>query len=289
MAVRDGVATPLFDAPARGAVSPSPSLLVETRACGLGEWQTRAIPGQVLTMFLRPGAVLHAAGRGPVSRIPIAARSVVFSLRQREESLRWLLPAEIISIGLDDAMLAQAAQARGDDDRFELLAHPGVRDERLESLLYALYLEQAGGYAAGRLFVDGIEQAVCALLVGRYNAYAPRPVASQGGLPSWCARRVADYIEAHLDRPISLPDLAACAGFSQAHFSRLFHTSFGAAPHQFVLRRRMARARELLLQRRHSVLEIALACGFQNAQHFSRTFHRLTGVPPSRFRHDDAP
>lgn len=283
MALREGMATPLFDTQPIGQVSPSPTLLVETHKLPPGDWQSHAIPQQVLTMFLRPGAMLHAQENGPVRRIELSTKSLALSLRACQESIQWLAPAHCISVTLDDAVMAQAAASLLDGRSFEARPAPGIRDPMLTMLMHTLQLEQAHGYSSGRLFTDGIEQALCARLISQHGLRVP-PASRQAGLPAWQMRRITDYIQANLAQPIPLSDLAACANYSPAHFSRLFQASFQATPHQYVLQLRIAHAKLLLRQRQYAVIEIGLLCGFTNAQHFSRTFLRLAGVTPSAYR-----
>ena len=75
------------------------------------------------------------------------------------------------------------------------------------------------------------------------------------------ARRVREYIENHLERPLLLADLAAQAGLSEYHFARMFKHATGLAPHQFVMRARLQRAERLLRHSQQPITEIALACG----------------------------
>jgi AraC family transcriptional regulator len=95
---------------------------------------------------------------------------------------------------------------------------------------------------------------------------------------------VTDYIEAHLADTIRLQDLAEIAGVSSFQLVRRFKESKGQPPHQFLLRRRIERAREMLRQSDKTILEVALSCGFSSQSHFSAVFRTLTGLTPRRFR-----
>ncbi len=64
----------------------------------------------------------------------------------------------------------------------------------------------------------------------------------------------------------------------------MFRQSMGVAPHQFVMQRRMARAKALLLSSNRSLTDIALACGFNSASHFSNRFKAAKGITPSQLR-----
>jgi len=97
-------------------------------------------------------------------------------------------------------------------------------------------------------------------------------------------RNVLAYIDASLAQPLTLADLAAEAALSEFHFARMFRQSMGVAPHQFVMQRRMIRAKALLLHSNQSLTSIALACGFNSASHFSNRFKAAIGLTPSQLR-----
>lgn len=105
-----------------------------------------------------------------------------------------------------------------------------------------------------------------------------------GGLAPVALRNVLEYIESHLGEPLLLCDLAAQVSLSEYHFARMFRQSMGVAPHQFVMQRRMARAKALLLSSTRSLTDIALACGFNSASHFSNRFKAAKGITPSQLR-----
>ena len=106
----------------------------------------------------------------------------------------------------------------------------------------------------------------------------------KGGLAPHLRRRLAEYIEQHLDQPLSLGELAQLAALSEYHFVRMFRTSFGLPPHRYVLQRRLLRARQLLQHSRLPLGEIALACGFASASHFSNRFRAAFGAAPGLLR-----
>jgi AraC family transcriptional regulator len=88
-----------------------------------------------------------------------------------------------------------------------------------------------------------------------------------------------------LGQPIKLRELAALAGVSVRHFERAFRQSTGSPPHAYVMKRRLHRARDLLVnQAKLSVDQIALRLGFSSSSHFSSAFRRQTGRTPTEFR-----
>jgi AraC-like DNA-binding protein len=98
-------------------------------------------------------------------------------------------------------------------------------------------------------------------------------------------RRVVDHIRANLDKELTVSELAEVAGFSRAHFSRVFAASEGLPPAAFVLQERMRRAARLLTS--HSLLpikEIANLCGIDEPNYFAKVFRRFFGTSPTEFR-----
>src|SRR5262249_20877164 len=96
--------------------------------------------------------------------------------------------------------------------------------------------------------------------------------------------RLREYIEAHIDSPLRVVVLSAIAGKSAAHFSRGFRQSFGTSPHAYVMERRLARARELLVHSELSICEIAALTGRADQAHLTRRFRVAVGMTPSRYR-----
>jgi AraC family transcriptional regulator len=94
-----------------------------------------------------------------------------------------------------------------------------------------------------------------------------------------------EYIEEHLDAELTLDHLAGVAHLSPYHFARLFKNSTGLPPHQYVIARRVERAKDLLRGKdRFPLVDIAAEVGFSSQSHFTRHFKRLVGVTPKHFR-----
>lgn len=92
------------------------------------------------------------------------------------------------------------------------------------------------------------------------------------------------YIEAHLGEHLTLPEIAEAVEVSPYHFAHVFKRHVGVAPHQYVMRRRIERAKDLLLLTDLPIAAIALEVGCANQSHFSDLFHRATGVTPHVYR-----
>lgn len=106
----------------------------------------------------------------------------------------------------------------------------------------------------------------------------------KGGLAAHQRRLLVEYIDGRLDQPLSLGELAGLCALSEYHFARMFRQSFGLPPHQYVLARRLERARVLLRSSVQPLGEIALACGFASASHFTNRFRQVLGGTPGEYR-----
>ena len=106
----------------------------------------------------------------------------------------------------------------------------------------------------------------------------------RGGLPPRALQRVLDYIEAHLQKNISVQALAEIAGLSKFHFVRTFKQSKGLTPHDYMVLCRVKRAQHLLSGTDLPLSEIALASGFSDQSHCARRFREQIGISPSQYR-----
>jgi serine phosphatase RsbU (regulator of sigma subunit)/AraC-like DNA-binding protein len=106
------------------------------------------------------------------------------------------------------------------------------------------------------------------------------------GLTPASVRRVTELVHEKIEDELSLDEMAESAGLSTGYFSQMFRKSTGETPHQFVLRLRVERAKEMLRVSDGRVLDVAVACGFKTQQHFARVFRRMCGVSPTEYRQE---
>lgn len=95
---------------------------------------------------------------------------------------------------------------------------------------------------------------------------------------------VATLMEANLQEPLALDELASYAGLSRRQLERLFQRYVGSPPLKYYLELRLIRARQLLKQTHMPITEVALACGFVSPPHFTKCYHDRFGHSPSRER-----
>ncbi len=162
---------------------------------------------------------------------------------------------------------------------------PGlIPDATTERLGRALLTASQTSYMLGPLYADCVGIAIVARLLSVVPNECGATARSCKGVVKWRLKRAIDYIEANIDEPISLADIAAAAGLTRMHFAAQFKVSTGLRPHEYLLRRRIERAQEMLLAAELSVVEIALSVGFQTQSHFTTTFARFVGQTPHAWR-----
>ena len=199
-------------------------------------------------------------------------------------------PSDTLEMFIDDGYLAAIAEAHeleypqlvptlGTHSRL-LLPHDPV------ALGIAHLLRRA---CIGSLELSDVEASTIAAKLAEV-VLTPEPIrtdgrqTSNGRLDGKTLTRVTDYIESQISGNIAVIDLAAIAGLSLFHFTRAFRNSIGMPPHQYVISRRLERAKILLISTDMIVQDIAWTLGFENLSHFRRKFHEQFGVTPARLR-----
>jgi AraC family transcriptional regulator len=135
-----------------------------------------------------------------------------------------------------------------------------------------------------QLFLEHVFLALGTHVAQTYGGLRPpsRPVA--GGLAPWQVKRAKEIFCAKLDSSVSLKDVARECGLSLSYFSRAFRRSLGVPPHTWLLQHRIEVAKEKLRDRRLSVAQVALACGFADQSHLTRVFTQVVGLSPAAWR-----
>jgi AraC family transcriptional regulator len=184
-------------------------------------------------------------------------------------------------LSLPPSLLDVVAEEQGFDSRHvEIRNRFQVRDPQLENIGWALKTEMESNYPSGRLYVESLAVSVASRLVSAYSSIA-RPMHQQaGGLGGRRLKQTLAYIEDNLSEDLSLSQLASIAGISASHFKTLFRESAGVPLHQYVIQRRIDRAKDLLMASKLSIAEIAFATGFSHQSHLARHMRRASGLSP---------
>ena len=177
-----------------------------------------------------------------------------------------------------------AEESEFDPRQIEIRNRFQSRDSQLENIAWALKAEMECGYPCGRLYLDSLGIAVAARLLHCHSSLSREPRKLTGRIPERRLKQVLAYIEDNLSQDLSLGNIAASAGLSPSHFKVLFRDSLGMPVHQYVIRRRVERAKNLLAGGKMSMSQIANETGFAHRSHLARHMRRILGVSPTVLR-----
>ena len=233
--------------------------------------------GPSVEVACRRGGYRHrgTAVHGDIDIIPAGTPSV-WEIKEKDTAFVLSLSPELLSLAAQEIEL--------DPSRLEIRNRFQVRDPQLENIGWALKAEMESGYPCGRLYLESLAVSVAARLVRCHNSRFPEPRAGSGRLSDRRLRQVLSYIEDNLGQSISLGDIAAVAGLSVSHFKGLFRESVGTPVHQYLIRRRVERAKGLLGDGEMPISQIALETGFAHQSHLARHMRRVLGISPKALR-----
>ncbi|NJO53116.1 MAG: helix-turn-helix transcriptional regulator [Leptolyngbyaceae cyanobacterium RM2_2_4] len=182
-------------------------------------------------------------------------------------------------------MIKQAAEASDIDvDRLNLVNCFGRQDLQLHHIAMMLLAELQSDSIMGQLYVESLTQVLVIHLLRHYSIFT-QPITSENrSLTHTRLHQAIDYIHTHLDRDLSLAEIAGAINITPTYFATLFKRATGLSPHQYVIQQRVERAKSLLSKTDLAIADIALQVGFSNQSHLTRHFKRLIGVTPGQVR-----
>ena len=173
------------------------------------------------------------------------------------------------------------------DGRVRVIPGLGVIDPLLEQIALRLRDELYDASPATTLYVDHLARAAAAQLIHAHSTVRLKSSAPErkSGLSERQRQRALEYIETHLGRDPSLAEVAGVTGLSPVYFARQFKRAVGIAPHQYLTRRRVERAKHLLGAAADlPIAAIAIDCGFCHQEHLTRVFRKHCGTTPGAYR-----
>jgi len=176
----------------------------------------------------------------------------------------------------------------GDPSDLDIVPRFGDTDPLIEHLMLAVRAALRDDDPAATAYVDYLGRAIAACLLRQHSSVSVSRQHYHSGevMADNRLNRALEFIEASLAQPVDLPAMADAAGLSASHFARQFRATMGTAPHQYLVQRRVERARRRLEGSDESVAEIAFECGFANQEHLTRMFKRVYGITPGAYRKD---
>jgi AraC family transcriptional regulator len=290
-----GAQTPRVEVVQSGKVIP----IVATRPLLASGWDGVALEAHVTgpcdhpdhehpTHFLQlqsKGPVRYRWTTGNFTRVAIAEPGTLFLCpRGSRDRVEWEGPTDRVMVSLEHPIITKALEETAAQNDVELLQSFEMHDRHIASIVMALRADLEDGSPAGHLYGESLITALAVYLQKRYGVFRPRTTEFRGGMPGARLKRVLEFIDGNLSEDISLSALAGVAGMGPHYFSALFKCSTGLSPHQYVLRRKIERAKQHLRDPKISVVQITAIMGFADQSYFTKVFRRVVGVTPSAFR-----
>jgi AraC family transcriptional regulator len=199
------------------------------------------------------------------------------------QTFRWDRETEFLQLYLEPKLLKLINEELCGSDCVELIPQlTSFLDPLIHNIGLALKSALEIDGLGSRLYAESMANALAVHLLSRYST-RKLVVRHYRGLSQQQLKQVTDYINEYLDQDLSLAELAAVVQLSAYHFARLFKQSTGVSPHQYLIRCRVERAKQLLLKSDFTIAQIALAVGFASQPHLNYHFKRLEGMTPKTF------
>jgi AraC family transcriptional regulator len=192
-------------------------------------------------------------------------------------------PNRFLMVAFDPSFLSMAWRTMAKRGEIQLQPCSGVDDRLIEGICLELRRELEQGAPSGKLYSETLATSLAVHLATQYGVKTATAPEIEDHSCSRAVRQALEHINEHFTTDLSLGDIAKVAGLSPFHFTRVFKRQVGLSPYQFLLQRRIDRAKQLLLRQDRTIAAVALEVGFYDQSHFTNHFRRICGVTPRKF------
>jgi AraC family transcriptional regulator len=256
------------------------------RASTTWEYNAPALTHHRLILVTQPPQELELRFEEIKRHVPPPTGAILLVPAGTGGRVRWSGGFDWLHIYLDPALVARVAVEAFDLDPARLPVPPldDLGLPQLRAAMWAVDAEMTSGGAGGPLAAESLANLLAVLLIRHLSAPRRPECGRDGTLPRAKLRAVVEYVEEHLDASPTLSQMAVVARLSVYHFARQFKRATGVPPYQYVITRRVERAKDLLQGGDLPLAEVAAYVGFSDQSQFSHHFKRLVGVSPGQFR-----
>ena len=196
----------------------------------------------------------------------------------------WNTEAEFTILAIEPSFIKQIGEDFIDSDRIQLIPRfMSEQDLLIQGIFSTLRDELESSKIGASLLIDHLKTALVIQLLRQYCTTKPKLSSYEDGLPFLKLQQVKEYINEHLHRDLRLIELAAMVQVSPYYFLRLFKQSMGLTPDQYILQRRIEKAKFLLQHSKLGIAEVAIRVGFCDQSHLTQYFKRIVGMTPKQF------
>ena len=171
-------------------------------------------------------------------------------------------------------------------DTIELLPQRKARDTQIDHIAAAINYAVTDDLPLAPSYGENLGTALLARVIAAFGAY--KPAKARSGLSKKQLQSLSDYIDGHIDKPLTSAELAVLIGTSVPYFRILFRRTMGVPVHQYVIQRRVEKAKTLLWQGR-SISQAAAEAGFADQSHLARSTRRVIGLLPMEIMRQNKP
>ena len=198
----------------------------------------------------------------------------------------WESTDDYLKFAIEPAFLSQIA-VQNDclySDKIEIVPVLKNRDPILNALTMQFKKEMNNAEFGNIMYVESLANQLAIHILREYCAFPVVFKEYSGGLPSYKLKQAIEYIGDRLNEPIKVTDIAKLVDISQYYFCRLFNESTGVSPYQYVIRQRVAKAKDFLRNSKLPLSDIAFECGFSSQSQMTYHFRKCVGVTPKVYR-----
>jgi AraC family transcriptional regulator len=192
-------------------------------------------------------------------------------------------PGLPLSTSRDGAGEVTAIYLNAGPESNRILPQYWIQDPLIHAIGTALEDELSSPGPASASYAEALGAALVAHIFAKYSDPSFNRQTGRTQCKAQIARAL-DFIGRNLDREIMLDELAAVANMSKFHFAKSFRQAMGIAPHQYLVKLRVEKARKLLASQTLSVEEVAHRVGYADKGHFAAQFRKIVGISPNRYR-----
>ena len=196
----------------------------------------------------------------------------------------WNNSAKFGILAFEPLLLQQVGQDLVDSDRIKLIPKfMNKQDELITGIFLTLKDELESNKIGSDLLIDSLKTTLAIHVLRQYCTTKPKLASYKDSLSKSKLRQIKEYIHEHLDRNLTVIELAEIAQISPYHFIRLFKKATARTPHQYILQQRIEKARYLLQHQEITIAEIAALVGFCDQSHFTKYFKQIVGMTPRQY------
>ncbi|MBV6622335.1 MAG: helix-turn-helix transcriptional regulator [Rivularia sp. (in: Bacteria)] len=208
----------------------------------------------------------------------------IFPAYQTSPAAKFEQDNQFIVLSFEPDFLIRAVDESINIDNIEIIQRIKAYDPLIKQIGLAIKRELETSIIDSRLYVESAANMLAVHLLKHYSTRKVNLKKYSDGLQNYKLKQIKNYINDNLDKDLSLAQMSQIVQMSPHYFATLFKQSMGIAPHQYVTKCRIEKAKYLLSSKEFSIIQISYLVGFKSQSHFAKVFRKYVGVTPRKFR-----